>query len=527
MAREGSRSCCSGRAILISCFSVTGVVFLVGGLIFRLNAGGIFTYAERWGVRKDMQLKHGSLVFKEWTKPSTPMYMKYFVFHVTNPDEVMKGASPNVTQMGPYSYREIRSNEVLNWTSDHNIVTFMPNRSYIFDPETSCAGCDDRNDSFVTVNIPLLAVSLWLRNTDYKKVHFLCWAALQAEATIKYEVKLFQRKTVYEILWGYTDHFLEFLANPLLPCPGQKGLSSFVQLQYNNTYYGVSAMNTGQEDIERLEQYAMWRGKTHLTWWSDKYANMINGTDGTQFTPGVFKDVTYYAFSPEICRSVFFKYESTVTIKDIELYRFTAPKELYLSGDIYPPNKGFCVPPHCLPSGCLNVSLCQPQNPPIVISPPHFYQGDESLVKAVIGLHPNKREHETFVDIEPITGVVMHAAKRVQINVALESVDTLKETTGKFKKVILPVMYASETGLITDAKAAEFRKKVHPLIAVSHIVEYVVISLGVLCIVAAVVLFLTASSKKRGRLELKTQVDDDEEVKPLVDEKNKRNKVYT
>ena len=77
----------------------------------------------------------------------------------------------------------------------------------------------------------LQAVSLWLRNTDYKKVHFLCWAALQAEATIKYEVKLFQRKTVYEILWGYTDHFLEFLANPLLPCPGQKGLSSFVQLQ--------------------------------------------------------------------------------------------------------------------------------------------------------------------------------------------------------------------------------------------------------------------------------------------------------
>ena len=56
MAREGSRSCCSGRAILISCFSVTGVVFLVGGLIFRLNAGGIFTYAERWGVRKVGQI---------------------------------------------------------------------------------------------------------------------------------------------------------------------------------------------------------------------------------------------------------------------------------------------------------------------------------------------------------------------------------------------------------------------------------------------------------------------------------------
>ena len=52
--------------------------------------------------------------------------------------------------------REIRSNEVLNWTSDKSIVTFMPNRTYIFDPDTSCTGCDDKNDSFVTVNIPLL-----------------------------------------------------------------------------------------------------------------------------------------------------------------------------------------------------------------------------------------------------------------------------------------------------------------------------------------------------------------------------------
>ena len=60
-------------------------------------------------------------------------------------------------------------------------------------------------------------------------------------------------------------------------------------------------------------------------------------------------------------RSVFFKYESTATLKEIKLYRFTAPKELYLSGDVYPPNKGFCVP-QCLPSGCLNVSLCQPQS---------------------------------------------------------------------------------------------------------------------------------------------------------------------
>ena len=54
-----------------------------------------------------MELKPGSLVYDEWTKASTPVYMKYFVFNLTNPDEVMEGATPNVTQIGPYSYRYI------------------------------------------------------------------------------------------------------------------------------------------------------------------------------------------------------------------------------------------------------------------------------------------------------------------------------------------------------------------------------------------------------------------------------------
>ena len=49
---------------------------------------------------------------------------------------------------------------MLNWSSDQSIVTFMPNRKFIFDPETSCDGCDDKNDTFVTVNIPLLVSQL-------------------------------------------------------------------------------------------------------------------------------------------------------------------------------------------------------------------------------------------------------------------------------------------------------------------------------------------------------------------------------
>lgn len=52
-----------------------------------------------------MVLKDGTLGFKEWKKPSVPIYKQYFVFNLTNPEAVMEGAIPNVTQIGPYSYR--------------------------------------------------------------------------------------------------------------------------------------------------------------------------------------------------------------------------------------------------------------------------------------------------------------------------------------------------------------------------------------------------------------------------------------
>ena len=76
-------------------------------------------------------------------------------------------------------------------------------------------------------------VALWLRNTDYKKKHPGCLLALQFAVT-SFEVKLFQRKTVHEILWGYTDPLLEFLQHPIGLCPGKKGLSYYVQLQVGN-----------------------------------------------------------------------------------------------------------------------------------------------------------------------------------------------------------------------------------------------------------------------------------------------------
>ena len=48
----------------------------------------------------------------------------------------------------------------------------------------------------------------------------------------------------------------------------------------------------------------------------------------------------------------------------------------------------------------------------MVASPPHFYQSDKSLLETVHGLKPEKSKHETFLEIEPVSKVIVLAIFR-------------------------------------------------------------------------------------------------------------------
>ena len=80
-------------------------------------------------------------------------------------------------------------------------------------------------------------VALWLRNTNYREKQGFCFNVIQGTAN-ETDAKLFQRKSVFELVWGYTDPFLTALVEaskvppPLPRCPGPDGgLTDFVQVQ--------------------------------------------------------------------------------------------------------------------------------------------------------------------------------------------------------------------------------------------------------------------------------------------------------
>ena len=44
-------------------------------------------------------------MYDYWLDPPVPIYMQFYMFNVTNHEEVLQGEKPSVTQSGPYTYR--------------------------------------------------------------------------------------------------------------------------------------------------------------------------------------------------------------------------------------------------------------------------------------------------------------------------------------------------------------------------------------------------------------------------------------
>ena len=64
--------------------------------------------------------------------------------------------------------------------------------------------------------------------------------------------------------------------------------------------------------------------------------------------------------------------------------------------------------------GLIHVGKCL-GGPSIAMSAPHFYYADPKLVRDFTGLKPVQDLHDSFLDVEPITGLVVRGHKRMQV----------------------------------------------------------------------------------------------------------------
>uniref|UniRef100_A0A8C1D0B1 Uncharacterized protein n=1 Tax=Cyprinus carpio carpio TaxID=630221 RepID=A0A8C1D0B1_CYPCA len=414
-------------------------------------------------IKEQVVLENGTEAFSVFQNPPPPVYMQFYFFNLTNPAEVLDGDKPFVLQVGPYTYREYRPKEEVKFLDNGTRVEAVSPKTYVFEPNMS-RGSED--DIIRTVNIPAVTV---MEKTKDRWFESIVSALMKSKG-----IGVFGTFRVGDLLWGYEDPLLK-LIQKFIKMDDHFGLF----YKKNGTDDGDYIFFTGKQNYQDFARIDKWNGNSSLNWWSTEGCNRINGTDGASFHPVITKTEKLYIFSSDLCRSIYAQYESDVSVRGVSGFRFVPPSEVFANLTINPDNAGFCVPAgNCLGSGLLNVSTCK-EGAPIIMSSPHFYQADDKFVQDVFGMNPNKEEHETVIDVNPLTGMLLRGAKRVQVNIVFLHFCLLLSSK-RFHPVFQSVLIDEESA-----------KKLYAVVSEANVIvniPFIVISVGILLGVIFIVL---------------------------------------
>ncbi|XP_022054838.2 platelet glycoprotein 4 [Acanthochromis polyacanthus] len=444
--------CCNRRCGLIAGAVVGAVVAILGGIL--IPVGKIIIEGT---VEKEAVIEPGTTAYDNWVSAGAAVYRQFWLFDLKNPLEVLHyGAVPVVVEKGPYTYRtRYLPKENITFHSNNTVAFLLP-MGAIFEPLMSVGS---EEDNITSLNLAVAGA--------YALVPKLLHSVL--ENLIKStNSSLFQRRTVKEMLWGYSDPILKETVGLFSP--------------YNGTYDGYYNVFNGKDDISKVSKIERWRGETKLPFWEDEYCDMINGTDASSFPPFVDKTKPLYLFSSDICRSVSASYEATVNLKGIDVYRFSLLPSTLASPVDNPDNKCFCknleTSKNCTMAGVLDIGSCQ-DGRPIFISLPHFLHGSPHLREDVLGLNPDEEHHKTFFDVEPLTGFTLHFAKRIQVNMMYGPSNVITVLKKVKDYTLFPLVWLNETAMLDDETAQMFQDEIISNVNLLEIIQKVLLGVGV------------------------------------------------
>jgi len=315
------------------------------------------------------------------------------------------------------------------------------------------------------------------------------------------------------------DQLCPTLPEPLADCKfglfkggnGTKGTTT-------GSYYTI---NSGRHDMHKFLNIEKFRGSETLPdeWWpfiaptpSAQEAGVpgvchdIYGSDGTMFPPFVEKEESKWLFVSELCRSIWLDFDTEVEVEDIEAYRYRPPIDVFKMTN---PNN-YCYCPefescafaeedkdvwnatdcydYCK-DGFIKVGQCY-GGLPLIMSAPHYWNVDENLSSQIIGLEADRDKHDTYLDIEPITGVALSAHKRIQINFGMNSYEGFGVTKNLPKVELFPVLWADEGADLDTTNADKFKDAiVKPTnivlglsIALGMVLGAVLVVVGIICL---------------------------------------------
>ncbi|KAM7360101.1 LOW QUALITY PROTEIN: sensory neuron membrane protein 1-like [Cochliomyia hominivorax] len=387
-------------------------LLMVSGSVFIfsiLNGWLIFPKILKFILKKQVNLKPGTDVRELWEETPFPLHFYFYVFNLTNPDEFLNGAKPNLQEIGPFVFDEWKLKYDLEDDDEEDTVTYHMRNTFYFNAEASAPLT---GEEMITTIHPLLSSIAVIVLRDKPALMDLLVKAIDV---------VFPNQRRYKLM----KHIFAF--------PTCKRVISDA---------GKFTACRGVKNFRKMGKILLYQDEPEQDIWPGDECNELKGTDTTVFPPFLHPDEGLWTFTPEICRSLAAHYVRKSSYAGLPASFFSLDL-----GDTRntPELHCFCDDPEdldtCPPKGTMRLMACT--GGPIIASMPHFLNADPKLLEDVNGLSPNEHDHAVYIDFELISGTPLRAGKRLQFNLDLEPVEAIKQVS-KIPRVVLPIFWVEE-----------------------------------------------------------------------------------
>ncbi|CAN7998566.1 unnamed protein product [Ixodes hexagonus] len=425
-------SCCGRRARRPDGAMVKAALGVLLGLFLALSGLASYVFFPtilKTQVELNLILEPGNEVYAHWQEVPIPIYVKYYFFNVTNPNEVLEQTEkPRLEEVGPYTFRETREKVNITW-NPNGTVSYRQIKRYYLQADMTKGSLDDE---IITLNMPMVSAAHAVRFDPDDDPFF---KDAVSEILSDTQSSFFVRRSMRELLFeGYEDAILGMVKSIGIEVPSSK---FGWLLNKNGTEDGEFTIFTGSKGMHNYGEMDKYNGLNETSAFHG-YCNMINGTGKS--IRGILLDKELMFMFVYSCRnrSIRLSYLGDVETRGVKLRRYWGEGRLFDYADR--DNQCFCTGT-CFPSGVLNISACQ-HGAPVAISFPHFLYGDPSYQQAVEGISPDPKRHQMYLDIEPKMGITVNAAAKFQVNVIVERIPGIPQFENITLRRFYPIFWS-------------------------------------------------------------------------------------
>lgn len=453
-----------------------------------------------------------SMVRFETTADLKNLQLSFYVYNITNPDEVRKGAKVNLQEIGPFVYSEFKTRTLVNNNQTSGLIDYKLSRRFTFNQEASWQQRDPRNLSITWFNIPLLGMSDIINKRSYSLLEKLVIYKYLNAVIKEVSEDAFIVDSIHNLLIGGSfrpifKYISDHLNEVKVPLPN----STFGILYGKNNTKIDNLLTTSAgfgrgQSYHDLNQYVAVDHRRNLKVWKDTPAscNKVGGTDGEFFGPFGDRTKNLEIFPLDLCRKLSLKYKSNATMKGVHTWKYVLDPRTFESSIRNQDNSCYCLAqdpsaPECTMDGLVDLQNCNNQTN-VFASGAHFWAGSENLTIGFTGDGKTKdpERHEPLFLVEPNTGLALKVMVPIQFNVKLTAYDEqAKNNFDVFKfldnkhPIFLPFAWVVESSEMTEEQSRELKREL--LIFDTWLISMVLggsIILIVAIIVAAVILCL-------------------------------------